>query len=76
MQSLSFSHAPFVDRPQNPPRLALPPVKFVVAFSFMSAFTCPRHPLIRRAGKISIKRGGFINNVEKFDAGFFGIVAG
>src|SRR3989344_5540616 len=30
-------------------------------------------PEFRRAGKISVKRGGFIKNVEKFDAVFFGI---
>ncbi|MBK9193162.1 MAG: polyketide synthase [Crocinitomicaceae bacterium] len=30
-------------------------------------------PEWRRAGKISVNRGGFIKDVEKFDAGFFGI---
>jgi len=30
-------------------------------------------PEWRRAGKISVDRGGFIKNIDKFDAGFFGI---
>ncbi len=30
-------------------------------------------PEWRRAGKISVKRGGFVNNIDMFDAGFFGI---
>ena len=30
-------------------------------------------PEWRRAGKISVNRGGFIKDIDKFDAGFFGI---
>lgn len=30
-------------------------------------------PEWRRVGKISVNRGGFIKNIDKFDAGFFGI---
>ncbi len=30
-------------------------------------------PEWRRAGKISVNRGGFIKSIDKFDAGFFGI---
>jgi len=30
-------------------------------------------PEWRRAGKISVNRGGFIKEIDKFDAGFFGI---
>ncbi len=30
-------------------------------------------PEWRRAGKINVNRGGFIKDIEKFDAGFFGI---
>ena len=30
-------------------------------------------PEWRRAGKISVKRGGFVDRIDMFDAGFFGI---
>ena len=30
-------------------------------------------PDFKQAGKISVKRGGFIKDIDKFDAGFFGI---